>query len=841
MTEGMEQLDQRNVIHRFFFPLRNQKQKLPTAKINRSNRWRRSKEHNKSSPSWRFTHTRIANDSSDDEKGISSHKSVEGSEISTKSEKDVPSTAKDDLIFVNTFWTTYDDLLILSIFTQVGIVFRLAVSTYFTFFDAVFSNDTALFVNLPLNCFSCFIMGLLCSGERLMEVIATRFSPLDLQTQIQPGGKRKTDLKSENSSLNDSDEFETELDTIDYDQKSMAIGTSIAVADIPSSSGVARLKARTLFRRGRDQQLQATTAEECFGTDRSYRRRKSRRRLQRQRQQQPPLQPSKGWEPSLKLYDELRDVQLLALERRIRMSKCLVLFPAEQKEVDVMEHYFQSGYRKSCVDEGYEQDECGDSVQSQEKLHFHVSDKRYIDISSHELTRGVESFGDDLELVESYDLDLEEKKQTDNLRASSFCSSSDSEDESPTTINTSIAATSSFGDDKSLSPTYTDDKCNEDIKENASSPVSTSLVAVPTGTEDNHNEVVSDGEITVDTAEETVNHAPPTTPSAGVDQMISDVTTNVTENISRLRRVNLLEGWDAGTTPTAMSDDLLLGLRAGFCGALSSFSSWNSAMGGLILRGHFGEAIIGYVIGLQLAVVSYRFGQHVAVYIFVWRARRQTRKAERRGYGLRLSQNEDVDPIDVEVGEGSSINTKEREIPSVRAFVTVIFVIALITQCISLFFYKDPLEQQLAMSLLFSPLGVLARWKLTKLNQWRPSFALGTFSANILACALGGSLGTLLSGNAGPEERIILVSVISGFAGTLSSVGAFIEEILAGLDPILLRLDGLVYAIISILSAMAVVLVCSTSVDWADEIRHSSQTATMNETIAIMNDTNLHR
>jgi hypothetical protein len=75
--------------------------------------------------------------------------------------------------------------IILSLFTQIGIVFRLGAATWFTFFDNVFSNDSALFVNLPLNCFSCFMMGVLCSGDRLMEISGTRFTPPHLQQELQ--------------------------------------------------------------------------------------------------------------------------------------------------------------------------------------------------------------------------------------------------------------------------------------------------------------------------------------------------------------------------------------------------------------------------------------------------------------------------------------------------------------------------------------------------------------------------------------------------------------------------------------------------------------------------------
>ena len=138
-----------------------------------------------------------------------------------------------------------------------------------------------------------------------------------------------------------------------------------------------------------------------------------------------------------------------------------------------------------------------------------------------------------------------------------------------------------------------------------------------------------------------------------MDRTIAEFTTNVQENVQenfdRLRRVNLADGWDSGTTAEEMSDDLMLGLRDGFCGALSSFSSWNSSMVSLLRNGQIGEAFVGYMLGLQLPIIAYRFGQHVAVYVFIWRTRRETRKDERRGYGIRISMDEESERI---TGEG---------------------------------------------------------------------------------------------------------------------------------------------------------------------------------------------
>ena len=351
----------------------------------------------------------------------------------------------------------------------------------------------------------------------------------------------------------------------------------------------------------------------------------------------------------------------------------------------------------------------------------------------------------------------------------------------------------------------------------------------------------------------------------GLDRMVNEVT----ENITRLTQVDIAEGWDVGTTPEAMSDDLLLGLRVGFCGCLSTFSSWNSSMINLIWNGHYTQALVGYAIGIQLPIISYRAGQHAAVYWFVWRRRREVKRAERRGgYGLRLrggeidsddegegnNMNGDTfhdEPGDIEANfdgtptdDGGSLdgqsrhsldstqgpkrkrnpnggrillddNAADRTTPSVRAIATAVFLLMITLLINSLFFLDDT---ETSISLLFSPFGVLARWRLMRLNKLRPGFPLGTFACNMLGCALSGSLGSLLAGNPGPEESMVVQSMIQGFAGALSSLAAFVVELLTLIDPIIFKYDGLRYAVLTICWALVVGFITSQAKDWADKI-----------------------
>jgi fluoride ion exporter CrcB/FEX len=743
----------RTALHRFFYPHQH-KEYLGTQSTrgNKTNRGEKGAERGEAS----YGDNEPASTDDDDdplepppEPPATMHEHSNGSEIlHTPTDRNAPPDMNDpDVKFVTNFWTTFDDILILSIFTQLGIVFRIAIAIWFTWFDGVFSNDSALFVNLPLNCLSCFLMGVLCSGERLMEIITTRFSPPRTQQAMVQGG-------------GEGPRYEYEGDDDEHDMENN------------SSDGIVRTG------RHFSSSLPSFTRERrSFGGGMLRRR----RRMKKEKVSMLPQDRFISWQPPVHLDEELRDVQLLALERRIRMSKCLVLFPVRKQDVDVMEHYFQQGYKR---DDGSRHDsEEGEDAADHRPLRLHP--------------RRLNDSLNDLDLRE------EERSATRNVSAKARNGSASSAAIPPAT-----------SDAPSIPPAVT--------TEEGVDPLTGSLEAPPAPSDT--SSVDENGRLST---------------AAAVDETTADYITdfanniqdNVQENLYRLGRVNLADGWDSGTTAEAMSDDLMLGLRDGFCGALSSFSSWNSAMVSLLRHGNVGQAVVGYIIGLQLPIVAYRFGQHAAVYIFVWRTRRETRKDERRGgYGIRLSTNDDLEQYENSDSDDDDEEKKrkaaEDEMPSLRAVITAIFIMALVTQITSIFFFNTPENQQIALSLLFSPLGVFARWRLAKLNRWKPTFPIGTFSCNILSCALSGSLGTLLSGNIGENQQIVLSSIVNGFGGTLSSLASFIVEILAGVDPILLRYDGVVYAAASIGCAMVVGFVFSASVEWADVVTRTATAAT---------------
>jgi fluoride ion exporter CrcB/FEX len=577
-----------------------------------------------------------------------------------------------DRLWVENVWKTYDDIIFISLFTQLGMVFRLAAASWFAFFDETFRSDSALFVNLPLNCLASFLMGFFCDGPSLMSTVETRFTPHSLQQEIQQ--------------------------------------------DVVASAPIGGSPTEGL------------------------------RNRRAQRQQESPTQ----WTTPKRVGDaEMREVQLLALERRIRASPCLVLFPVKKEDVDVMDHYFATGYRP----ENFIHDE---------------ENGQALGLAAPPVGSPLEEPPPGSPLDETYT-------------------------ELPA-INPSKS---------NLSRTSNHSETSTHRTRNGPPPHPKHETDAP-GVERDFDQIIQDV-------------------STNISTNIQGVSTNITTSISRIRRVSLAEGWDANTTAKAMSDDLLLGLRDGFCGALSTFSSWSSSMVNLLRNGQVSDAVVGYIIGIQLPIVAYRFGQHVAVYLFIWRCRQENRTDERRGYGIRLPQDDDSldsapEVEDEEVTSPTSTDTTEEdsEMPSVRAIATALFILSIVTQLTSLSFFTDPTQHQLALSLLFSPLGVLTRWRISRYNRLVPGFPLGTFISNMLGCALSGSLGQLLAGNPGPRERIVLVSLISGFAGSLSSVSALIVEVLAGTDPLLFRFDGLTYATCTIFWGMVIGFIVQTSGDWAD-------------------------
>lgn len=271
----------------------------------------------------------------------------------------------------------------------------------------------------------------------------------------------------------------------------------------------------------------------------------------------------------------------------------------------------------------------------------------------------------------------------------------------------------------------------------------------------------------------------------------------------------------------------------------------------LLRNGHIGHALVGYLLGVFLPILSYRIGQHAALGIFLHRAREKIRFDEQRtgGYGLRIHRSEEDAELSPSKRRSLQERVTERDYPSVRAAATALFTLLLVAQVTAIFVFPSRSQQQFAISLLFSPLGVLARRQLLFLNHrhtpkslWRylcghcfPAcfiddhieepetkdddvrfankhfasvFPVGTFLCNVLGCLLSGSIGSLLAGNPGPEESVFLESIILGFAGSLSTL-AFLVEVLKSIDPLVSNYGGTTYCLSTLFWGLIVGLISS--------------------------------
>ena len=422
------------------------------------------------------------------------------------------------------FWHHYDQCIILSLGAQLGVLIRRTSNYLWTSLNLVFTENSALAPDLPVNCLALFILGLLSSGEDALEVL--RYDVLQNQNQHQ-----------------------------------------------------------------------------------------------NQNQQQ-----------NNRLPDERREIALDAFERRMLSSMSLVLFPAKREEVDAL-----VTYRVDDDDDDYEDDDDDD----------HIEGRGEGDVTAETCysysTRIIASSGEGTEQIQH----PRSSPSSQTAAATSALSVS-----SPTSSPTSL-----FGGPRR--------RCRQSVarRKRAQREWTT---RIRDGSDYGRRQLEQTSTSTSTTNMSNNRSSPPSSQQSPqhYSQQPSSLSHSVLvetgapiENMTNLEHftwqteqtaLTIAEGWDVGTTPEAMKEDLMLGLRVGFCGALSTFSSWNEDMVNLLRKGYVDHALVGYMLGITLPMVAYRIGQHVAISIFLHRARSKIMRDERRtgGYGLRIHRSEDADDDD---------------------------------------------------------------------------------------------------------------------------------------------------------------------------------------------------
>lgn len=218
---------------------------------------------------------------------------------------------------------------------------------------------------------------------------------------------------------------------------------------------------------------------------------------------------------------------------------------------------------------------------------------------------------------------------------------------------------------------------------------------------------------------------------------------------------------------------LVLGLRTGFCGCLTSFSSWNQDIVELFLHGDgWRDAVVAIVFGFLLPLASLLLGQSVAVFVYL-------RHSPINDAGVTSSTRTAPHGASLAATSPSAAATTQVVL---RRCLLVCFLSSL-GACVALFMLLGDegsarTWKTIVLALLLAPIGVLTRWRLSKLNR-ADTIPLGTLTANVVACCAAGAMSAFLEGKV-PITRTAemwLEAALMGPCGALSTISTFMVEL----------------------------------------------------------------
>jgi fluoride ion exporter CrcB/FEX len=229
-------------------------------------------------------------------------------------------------------------------------------------------------------------------------------------------------------------------------------------------------------------------------------------------------------------------------------------------------------------------------------------------------------------------------------------------------------------------------------------------------------------------------------------------------------------------------DDPLL---AGFCGSLTTWASWNQAMVERLVAGDWARALIGYLLGAELAAASLVMGQHAAAAL--WHAQSHPR----------LGARSSAAAAEEAAGTGGGITALVGEPPPPRALshpaasqlwpedvVAATVLAAAVAGCAAgLVLSVHPDARAVCLAALCGPFGVVARWYLSRANgalRRAPWLPLGTLGANVAACvfdaALGAGAARTRLGQGAYWGALLNSALQAGIGGGLSTVSTVAAE-----------------------------------------------------------------
>lgn len=214
------------------------------------------------------------------------------------------------------------------------------------------------------------------------------------------------------------------------------------------------------------------------------------------------------------------------------------------------------------------------------------------------------------------------------------------------------------------------------------------------------------------------------------------------------------------------SEPLAVGLSTGLMGSITTFASWNQSMIYLMTSGDVANALVGILIGMELAQMSLLIGVDTAKALKWIIARNQQHRLKK---GLKV------------ISRPSPDNFHRRMV----SFAIFLFLSVSLWGAALILTLKNGYSEKLRilwLACIVAPPGVWARWYLARLNgrglgtrlKWLP---LGTLLANLFAASLEAVLGSVQNVVMDDSAPLLVGGLQFGFLGCMSTVSTFVAEV----------------------------------------------------------------